>query len=76
MKLTEIKETFVETTDGKRMVEGSTYIFIVGGKEFVGTYLGFAPRGMMEFESIVNKDKMSYKLFSIDKIFEVEIQMA
>lgn len=53
MQLKKVTEITAETTDGKKMEVGKTYIFGLGGKELAGTYQGLGFRQMLTFTNVL-----------------------
>lgn len=65
------------TTDGKPMKIGEKYVFHVGGRDFIGTYIGVGFKESLVFKNVLPKFKnvkFNIKLNSVQSIYEAKAQ--
>lgn len=74
MKIEKQVSVSAMTTDGKKMFEGNTYVFTAYDKCLCGIYRGFAKKGALVFEGVIESTKVTFNVHpkAISSIYEIE----
>lgn len=77
----ELKKKLVieaETTDGKKMVAGNTYVMAAGGRSLCGVFHGINERkGSLSFDVVIEDMEIRFNIMpgSIERIYEADIKL-
>lgn len=75
MQIKRETKVYVETSDGKEMLEGHRYIFSIEDKSYIGTYKGVNNRGHLRFGNVLSKADVTFNVSpkSIDICTEANV---
>lgn len=77
MQLKKVLSVEAETTDGKKMIEGTDYIIVIADRSLCGTYRGITKKSALMFEVPIKGENIPFNIMpnSIKKIFEATIEV-